>query len=333
MTDLPLIWAAIIALGVWIYVVLDGFDLGIGIIFPFFPEDDDRLVMMNSVAPVWDGNETWLVFGGAGLFAAFPMVYSTVLSALYLPLVLMLIGLILRGVAFEVRAKARRSRRLWDLAFSGGSMLATFCQGVALGAFIQGIQVVNREFAGGPFDWLTAFTLFTGFGLLATYAMLGCGWLILKTEGELQGRMYRLLPALNIVLLLVIAGVSVWTPSIQLTISERWFGPALRWLWPVPLAVVVCGWGVRRAVHKGLERAPYLLTLALITLGYAGLLISLWPNLIPPSISLWEAAAPESTLRFALVGSAFILPLILANTAWAYWVFRGKVRVTDEGYH
>lgn len=333
MADLPLIWAAIIALGVWIYVVLDGFDLGIGILFPFFPDDHDRQVMMNSVAPVWDGNETWMVLGGAGLFAAFPVVYSAVLSALYLPLVLMLIGLILRGVAFEVRSKARRSRPLWDMAFSGGSILATFCQGVALGAFIQGIPVVNREFSGGAFDWLTAFSLFTGFGLLATYAMLGCGWLIFKTEGDLQRRIHRLMPAFNLVLLLVIAGVSVWTPQIHAAIAERWFGPALRWLWPVPLAVLACGWGIQRAVQKGSERAPYLLTLALITLGYAGFLISIWPNMIPPSISLWQAAAPESSLRFTLVGAVVILPLILAYTAWAYWVFRGKVRATDEGYH
>lgn len=251
MLDLPLIWAAIIALGVWMYVVLDGFDLGVGIIFPFFPDDTDRQVMMNSVAPVWDGNETWMVLGGAGLFAAFPVVYSAVFPALYLPLVLMLVGLILRGVAFEIRARSRRSRPLWDLAFSGGSILATFCQGVALGAFIQGIRVVDREFAGGPFDWLTAFSLFTGFGLLATFAMLGCGWLVFKTEGELQRRMRRLMPAFNLVLLAVIAGVSLWTPLIQPTIAERWFGPALAWLWPVPLAVLACAWGLHRARSAG----------------------------------------------------------------------------------
>ncbi|MBI3146325.1 MAG: cytochrome d ubiquinol oxidase subunit II, partial [Pseudogulbenkiania sp.] len=193
MLDLSLLWAGIIALGVFIYVMLDGFDLGIGILFPFFPAEAERDVMMNTVAPVWDGNETWLVLGGAGLFAAFPVVYSAVLSALYLPLILMLVGLIFRGVAFEIRAKANRTRHLWDLAFIAGSGSATFFQGVALGAYIQGIPVLNREFAGGGFDWLSPFSLFTGLGLLVTYAVLGCGWLIIKTEGELQRKMFALM--------------------------------------------------------------------------------------------------------------------------------------------
>lgn len=333
MLDLALVWAAIIALGVLIYVVLDGFDLGIGILFPFFPEDEDRQVMMNSVAPIWDGNETWMVLGGAGLFAAFPVVYAAVLSALYLPLVLMLVGLILRGVAFEIRPKSRRTRPVWDLAFMLGSALATFSQGVALGAFIQGIPVLKREFAGGAFDWLSPFSLFTGMGLLVTYAVLGCGWLIIKTEGELQRRMFRLMPPLTLVLLAVIGLVSLWTPLSQPAIAARWFGPALAWLWPVPLAVLACGWGILHAVKIGAEIRPYVLTLALIALGYLGFLISIWPNLIPPGISLWAAAAPESSLKFTLAGAVVILPVILAYTAWGYWVFRGKVRAHDEGYH
>jgi len=332
--DLSLIWAGIIALGVFVYVMLDGFDLGIGLLFPFFPAERERDVMMNTVAPVWDGNETWLVLGGAGLFAAFPVVYSAVLSALYLPLTLMLVGLIFRGVAFELRAKANRTRHLWDLAFIAGSATATFFQGVALGTYIQGIPVVNREFAGGGFDWLNAFSLFTGLGLLFTYAVLGCGWLIIKTEGELQRKMFALMRPLTGLLLGVIAVVSLWTPLIDPAIAARWFDlPNLFYLLPVPLAVLLCVWGIFRAVARRQEKAPYFLALAIAALGYAGFLISIWPHLIPPSVTLWQAAAPHSSQAFALVGALVIIPIILAYTALGYWVFRGKVRADDAGYH
>jgi cytochrome d ubiquinol oxidase subunit II len=334
MFDLSLIWAGIIALGVFIYVMLDGFDLGIGILFPFFPAEAERNVMMNTVAPVWDGNETWLVLGGAGLFAAFPVVYSAVLSALYLPLILMLVGLIFRGVAFEIRAKANRTRHLWDLAFIAGSCTATFFQGVALGCYIQGFPVVNREFAGGGFDWLNPFSLFTGLGLLVTYAVLGCGWLIIKTEGNLQRKMFRLMRPLTALLFLMIALVSLWTPLIDPAIARRWFDmPNLLYLSPVPLAVGLCVLGIFRAVKRGHEQAPYFLALAIAALGYIGFLISIWPNLIPPSVTIWQAAAPHSSQAFALVGALIIIPVILAYTALGYWVFRGKVRADDGGYH
>jgi cytochrome d ubiquinol oxidase subunit II len=334
MLDLSLIWAAIIALGVFLYVMLDGFDLGIGILFPFFPDEEERSVMMNTVAPVWDGNETWLVLGGAGLFAAFPVAYAAVLSALYLPLILMLVGLIFRGVAFELRAKATRTRHLWELAFTAGSATAAFFQGVALGAYIQGFKVFDREFAGGGFDWLTPFSLFTGLGLLATYAALGCGWLIIKTEGDLQRKMFVLMRPLTWVLLAMVALVSLWTPLMEPQIAQRWFSlPNLFYFSPVPIAVVLCVWGIARAVAKGREQAPYFLTLAIAALGYLGFLISLWPNLIPPSVTLWQAAAPRSSQAFALVGALIIIPMVLAYTALGYWVFRGKVRVGDGGYH
>ncbi|AOZ03498.1 cytochrome d ubiquinol oxidase subunit II [Cupriavidus sp. USMAHM13] len=334
MLDLSLIWAAIIALGVFLYVMLDGFDLGIGLLFPFFPGEQDRDVMMNTVAPVWDGNETWLVLGGAGLFAAFPVVYGAVLSALYLPLTLMLVGLIFRGVAFEIRAKARRTRHLWDLAFIAGSATATFFQGVALGGYIQGIPVSGREFAGGGFDWLSPFSLFTGLGLLATYATLGCGWLLIKTEGELQRRMFALMRPLTGLLLAMIAVVSLWTPLVDPAIAQRWFRlPNLFWFLPVPAAVALCAWRICAAVAQRRERAPYFLALAITALGYAGFLISIWPHMIPPSVTLWQAAAPASSQAFALVGALLILPVILAYTALGYWVFRGKVHAGDAGYH
>lgn len=223
MIDLSLIWIVIIAIGVFIYVVLDGFDLGIGILFPFIKNQQERDVMMNTVAPVWEGNETWMVLGGAGLFAAFPIVYSAVLSALYLPIILMVIALIFRGVAFEFRFKANRSKPLWDAAFIGGSVLSSFLQGVILGAYIQGIHIVDGRYAGGGLDWLTPFSLFTGVGVVVVYAALGCGWLIMKTDDVLQSTMYRLMPRLIIVLLLIFIAVSIYTPMAHPIIAERWF--------------------------------------------------------------------------------------------------------------
>lgn len=332
--DYSLIWAVIIIFGVMMYVVMDGFDLGIGILFPFVPDKQDRDLMMNTVAPVWDGNETWLVLGGAGLFAAFPLAYAVVLSALYLPIVFMLIGLIFRGVAFEFRFKADEQHRpLWDWAFIGGSLAATFFQGVVLGAFISGLPVENRGYAGGPLDWLTPFSVFCGLGLIAAFALLGCTWLIMKTGGELQRRMHDIgIPLLG-VLLVVIAIVSLWTPLAHARIAERWFSlPNLFWFLPVPILVLICSWALYRAIQRYAHYSPFLLTLALIFLGYSGLGISLWPNIIPPAISIWDAAAPPQSQGFALVGALFILPLVLIYTAWSYYVFRGKV-TPDSGYH
>ena len=331
--DLPLIWAGVIAFGIFMYVVMDGFDLGIGILYPFFRDKDERDAMMNTVAPIWDGNETWLVLGGAGLFAAFPLAYSVVLTALYLPLVIMLIALIFRGVAFEFRFKAKRTRYVWDAAFIGGSIVATFAQGVVLGAFIEGLKVENRQFVGGAFDWLAPFPLFCGAGLVAGYAMLGCAWLLMKTEGKLRHKMYKLMLPLTCVLLLFIAAVSIWTPLAHESIAERWFTlPNLFYFIPVPTLVAVTVLGIVRAVQLKIDWQPFVLTLALIALSYTGLAISLWPNIIPPSVSIWEASAPASSQAFALVGVVFMVPIILIYTAYSYWVFRGKV-VVGEGYH
>ncbi|MBD9415674.1 cytochrome d ubiquinol oxidase subunit II [Pseudomonas sp. PDM16] len=331
--DLPLIWAGVIAFGIFMYVVMDGFDLGIGILYPFFRDKDERDAMMNTVAPIWDGNETWLVLGGAGLFAAFPLAYSVVLTALYLPLVIMLIALIFRGVAFEFRFKAKRTRYVWDAAFIGGSVVATFAQGVVLGAFINGIKIEDRQFAGGPFDWLAPFPLFCGAGLVVGYAMLGCAWLLLKTEGKLRHKMYKLMLPLTCVLLLFIAAVSLWTPLAHPAIAERWFTlPNLFYFMPVPTLVAVTILGIVRAVHLKIDWQPFVLTLVLIALSYTGLAISLWPNIVPPSLSFWEASAPASSQAFTLVGVTFMVPIILIYTAYSYWVFRGKVKV-GEGYH
>lgn len=333
MFDLALIWGLLIALAVLIYVILDGFDLGIGILFPLIKGEENRDIMMNTVAPVWDGNETWLVLGGGGLFAVFPLAYSVILTSLYAPLIAMLLALIFRGVAFEFRFKDAKHKPLWDLAFAGGSILATFCQGVVLGAFIQGIEVQDRAYVGGWFDWLTPFSLFTGFALVVGYALLGAGWLVMKTEGPLQARVYDLMTGLAVGLVFCIGIVSLWTPLLNAEIAGRWFSwPGLLYLSPVPILVLISVLGLYRAIRQRREVLPFALSLGLFILSYAGLGLSLYPNIVPPDVTLWQAAAPDKTLGFMLVGAAILLPLILGYTSYAYWVFRGKVRPGD-GYH
>lgn len=334
MIDLSLIWIVIIAIGVLIYVVLDGFDLGIGILFPFIQGQQERDVMMNTVAPVWDGNETWMVLGGAALYAAFPLVYATVLSALYMPIILMVIALIFRGVAFEFRFKAHKSKHWWDKAFIGGSVLASFFQGVILGAYIQGIKVENFRYAGGGLDWLTPFSLFTGLGVVVLYAALGCAWLIFKTDAEIQNKMYSLMPKLIIALLLIFGAVSIYTPLAHPEIAQRWFNPDhLIYFSPVPILVVLFTWLTLSACKKRYELSPFIYTLALVFLAYTGFIISLWPYVIPPSITIWDAASPQSSQLFALIGALILIPVILMYTGLSYWVFRDKVRIGDEGYH
>jgi cytochrome d ubiquinol oxidase subunit II len=332
--DLPVLWALIIGFGLMMYVVMDGFDLGIGILLPFVPSIEDRDTMVNTVAPVWDGNETWLVLGGASLLAAFPLAYAVLLSALYIPLVLMLTGLIWRGVAFEFRFKADAAHRpFWDKAFAWGSYVATIAQGVSLGAFINGFKVTGPSYQGGAFDWLTPFSLFTGIALLAAYALLGSTWLILKTEGSLQQRMITLTRPITLAVLIGIGMVSVWTPLTHVGIAARWFSfPDLFFFAPVPLLVLVAVWAMLRVLNGAPNAAPFCLALLLLFLGYSGLAISLWPNIIPPNISIREAAAPPQSMGFALVGALFIIPFILGYTAWSYFVFRGKVKA-GGGYH
>ena len=337
--DLPLIWILIIAFGLMMYVVMDGFDLGIGILFPFVPLRSDRDLMVNTVAPVWDGNETWLVLGGAGLLAAFPLAYSVLLSALYIPIVLMLMGLILRGVAFEFRFKADESHRpFWDVAFAGGSYTAAFFQGTALGAFINGFAVTGPSYDGGALDWLTPFSVFTGIGVIVAYALLGSTWLTMKTQGALQGRMIGYARRIVPVILVGIGIVSVWTPLAHAAIARRWFSvPDIFYFAPVPILVLATSWQLMRLLTGGAagkvpHAAPFLLTLFLLFLGYSGLAISLWPNIIPPAVSFRDAAAPAQSQGFTLVGALLIIPMILTYTGWAYYVFRGKVR-EGEGYH
>jgi cytochrome bd ubiquinol oxidase subunit II len=331
--DLAVIWAFIIAFAVFVYIVMDGFDLGLGILFPFFPEKADRDVIMNSVAPVWDGNETWLVLGGGGLMAAFPLAYAVLMPALYTPVIAMLVGLIFRGVAFEFRWRSQRERNRWDLAFTGGSLVAALAQGIALGAILQGVHVDGRQYAGGWWDWLTPFSILTGASLVIGYALLGAGWLIMKTEGSLRDKAYQMAWVLLIAMLGAIGAVSMATPFLHIQYTQRWFTwPNIILTAPVPIAVAGVTVLLLRSLANKYDYQPFFLTLLLFLLSYAGLGISMFPYIVPQSITIWQAAAPRNSQIFMLVGVAILIPLILAYTGWAYWVFRGKVRA-GSGYH
>jgi cytochrome d ubiquinol oxidase subunit II len=330
--DLPTVWAFIIAFGVLAYVVLDGFDLGVGVLFPALRPGPERDRAMNSIAPVWDGNETWLVLGGVGLMAAFPLAYAIVLPALYGPIVAMLVGLILRGVSFEFRWRNPARRAFWDTAFSVGSFAAAFCQGVVLGALLQGIDVHDRSFAGRPLDWLSPFSLLTGLSVVTTYALLGATWLILKTDGALQQRAYRWAGRLGVGTVACIAAISLVTPFLRFAYWRHWFAmPNVLFAAQVPLLVVVGSVLFFLSLRLRRQVAPFLLALTLFALTFAGLGISVFPEVVPGALDIWSAAAPASSLLFLLVGAALLIPVILTYTGFAYWVFRGKVR--EEGYH
>ena len=331
--ELSVIWAGLIAFAVLAYVVLDGFDLGVGILFPFFPHEHDRNVMTNSIAPVWDGNETWLVLGGGGLMAVFPLAYATVLPALYMPIILMLLGLVFRGVAFEFRFRTNRWRGLWDWGFAIGSLVATAMQGIALGALVQGIRIENREYAGGWWDWLTPFSLLTALGLVIGYALLGATWLNLKTSGELQHKARRIAMVSAAGTMVMIGLVSLWTPFLRSVYFERWFSwPTAVFSGAVPLLLAACAFGLWHGLTKDRHLQPFLAALGLFVLSFIGIGISFYPYIVPGALTIAEAAAPEASMGFLLVGAIFLIPIILAYTGYAYWVFRGKID-PEEGYH
>ena len=329
--DLAVIWAAVLGAAVAFYVILDGFDLGVGILFPFARRERDRDTMMNSVAPFWDGNETWLVLGGGGLWVAFPKAYAIIMPAFYLPVIVMLLALIFRGVSFEFRWVAKPRHRLWDFAFAASSTLAAFSQGVILGGLVQGIKVENGAFAGGPFDWATPFAALCGLGLIAGYGLLGSTWLIWKAEGALAESARRQAIWLLYAVLVFIAAVSLWTPLASPRIAERWFTmPNLVYLAPVPVLTAAVAFLAWRALRRRREILPFFAAIGLFCLGYLGLVISVFPYLVPPTLTIWDAAAAPESQIFSLFGVLFMLPIILGYVAFIYWTFRGKV---SEGYH
>lgn len=330
--DLTIVWAFLIAFGIAAYVVMDGFDLGIAILFPFFRVGKERDQAMNAIAPVWDGNETWLVLGAGGLLAAFPLAYAIILPALYAPLIAMLLGLVFRGVAFEFRWRDSGHRRWWDAGFCLGSLVAALAQGITLGALLQGIAVADRAYAGGWWDWLTPFSLLTGASVVVGYALLGSTWLIWKTSGALQADAHRFARLAAPGLLAAIAAVSLATPFLEQQYFDRWFEyPGLPVTIPMPLLVAATTVALWRNVEGPREWLPFALALLLFLLTMIGLGISIWPDVIPGRVTIWDAAAPRQSQLFMLVGAAVLIPIILAYTAWSYWVFRGKVG--EEGYH
>lgn len=332
MIDLTVIWAGIIGFAIVAYVVMDGFDLGIGILFPWIKVGQQRDTAMNSIAPVWDGNETWLVLGGGGLLAAFPLAYAIILPALYAPLIAMLLGLVLRGVAFEFRWRDPAHRPIWDGAFHAGSLICTFAQGITLGALLQGITIKGRAYAGGWWEWLSPFSLLTGAGLVIGYALLGSCWLIWKTEGPLQTFAFKRARLLGVLLLLAITAVSLATLTLEPMYYARWLlFPGVLATAQVPLALLIVSVLFFRSLNRKYEARSFLLALSLFGLCIAGLGISIWPNVIPARLSIWDAAAPYRSQLFMLIGAGLMVPVILAYTGWAYWVFRGKVG--HEGYH
>jgi len=330
--DLTVIWAFIIAFAIFAYVVMDGFDLGIGILFPTFAVGRERDRAMNSIAPVWDGNETWLVLGGGGLFAAFPLAYAVILPATYPLIIAMLLGLVFRGVAFEYRWRDPGHRQLWDMAFTGGSLVAAMAQGMTLGALLQGIEVVDRSYAGSWFDWFTPYTLLCGLGVVAGYALLGSTWLIWKLDGEEQGHARKLALRSGIATLALMGVVSLYNMTLNPEYAAHWLAaPQIYFVAPVPLLTAAIAFFMFRAITRDGNSKPFWLAITLFFFGMAGLGVTIWPYAVPPDISIWDAAAPERSQIFMLVGVAITMPLIIGYTAWAYWVFRGKV--DQDGYH
>jgi len=331
--DLVPIWTLILAFAVFMYVLLDGFDLGVGILFPFAPGDGARDLMMASVAPIWDGNETWLILGGLALLAVFPLAFAIIIPAVYFPILAMLLGLIFRGVAFEFRLTARETRKRWDYAFFWGSLIATFAQGCVLGKFVQGFAIEGRQYSGTSFDWLHPFVLSVGAGLVFGYALVGATWLVMKTEGALQEWARGRARACLFGVLAFIAMVSIWTPFLDARIAVRWFSwPDLAFLTPVPAITAGIAWWLWVSLKRGRDAAPFFAAMGLFAMCYVGLAISLFPYVVPPSITLWDAAAAPQSQAFLLIGTLFLLPIILMYTGWSYWVFRGKVR-GDVAYH
>lgn len=332
MIDLTIIWAFIIAFAIFAYVVMDGFDLGIGILFPTFAVGRERDRAMNSIAPVWDGNETWLVLGGGGLFAAFPLAYAVILPATYPLIIAMLLGLVFRGVAFEYRWRDPGHRALWDAAFTGGSFIAALAQGMTLGALLQGIEVDGRAYAGSWFDWLTPYTLLTGFGTVAGYALLGSTWLIWKLDGPEQEHARRLAIWAGGATIALMGAVSLYNIALNEEYASHWLtAPQIYLVAPVPIVTAIVSLSLLHGILNARNPKPFWLAIALFFLGMSGLGITIWPYVVPPGITIWDAAAPERSQIFMLVGVGLTMPLIIGYTVWAYWVFRGKV--ADEGYH
>jgi cytochrome bd ubiquinol oxidase subunit II len=330
--DFVPIWTLILGVGVFLYVLLDGFDLGVGILYGFAPDRESRNIVMNSIAPIWDGNETWLVLGGVALLAAFPLAFAIIVPAVYFPIIAMLLALVFRGVAFEFRTVSQ-SKTWLNVAFTFGSGLAAFAQGVILGGLIQGVKVEHGAYAGGPLEWATPFAFLCGLSMIAGYGLLGATWLAMKTEGPVAERARGQAKMLLLAVLILMGAVSLWTPLAEPRIAQRWFSlPNFYFLWPVPVVTALVAFACWRWIEKGYDTLPFLAAIALFLLGYLGLVISSFPYLVPPSLTVWDTAAAPASQIFMLLGTLFLLPMILGYVGFIYWLFRGKVR-EGESYH
>ncbi|MDA9818331.1 cytochrome d ubiquinol oxidase subunit II [Flavobacteriaceae bacterium] len=333
MIDITVICALLIVLGIILYVILDGFDLGVGIIFPFAPDEASKNKMMSSIAPVWDGNETWLIYGGGILFAAFPIAYSILLPALYIPLMLLIFALMFRGVAFEFRMKAKESRWIWDYSFTFGSTLAAFSQGLILGSLIEGFEVKNMQFAGGSFNWLTSFSITTGFGVVFGYALLGASWAILKTDNPTKEWAKNIAKPLNFILGLFVLMVSLKTPIQYPEIADKWFSfPNFFILLPIPLIAIFCWLKIFDSLSKDKDNQPFIFTVAIFILSFVGLGYSLWPYIIVNNLTIWDLAAPAKSLQLVFITLMISFPIVLGYTLFVYKLFKGKVLEKDSYY-
>lgn len=323
-------WAGIISFAIIMYVLLDGFDLGIGILFPWIKNPEHRDIMMSTIAPVWDGNETWLIMGGASLYAAFPIAYSTLLPTLYMPITIMLAALIFRGIAFEFRFKAEKNRFIWNISFATGSIVAAFMQGLIAGTFVTGYGT-SLTSGISAYHWLTPFSIMTGFAVVTGYALLGATWLIAKTVGTLQNKMYLAAKTLLIVLIFFLVLISIWSPLMEPRIMARWFNvPNIFYLAPLPILAGIASVYNYYALQTRCEFLPFFLSVGLFVLSYLGFCISDWPYIIPQAVTIWDAASPPSSLKFTLVGVVILLPMLLVYTAYSYRVFRGKVTKAEH---
>lgn len=325
-SDLALFWAAVIAISILVYVILDGFDLGVGILFGTTSEQDHRLHMMDTIAPFWDGNETWLVIIGAGLFATFPVVYAVFLGAFYLPVLLLLVGLIFRGVAFEFRFRSVKTRWLWDTGFFLGSTVVAFVQGAAVGALMRGLPVANGQFAGTSLEWLHPFSVLTGIGLVFGYALLGAGWIVLKSEGDLRDWAYRRIPWLAVAVFVVLGLAFAVSLSFDAGAIAQSHLKDRPWGWVFVAVAVASLIGVIMGARARRDGVAYTLTVVFIAAAYLTLGVMFWPYMVPYAVTVASAAAPEESLRFLFYGAAVVLPVIAIYTFGVYWVFRGKVR-------
>jgi cytochrome d ubiquinol oxidase subunit II len=329
--DLVLVWAALVAFAMILYILLDGISLGVGLLFPTAAGEEERNLMMESIAPVWDANQTWLVFGGGAIFAAFPVVYGVLSSALYLPLVTFIVGLIFRGVTFEFRAHSTR-KKPWNQAFFFGSLVAVLSQGFTLGGVLTGIKISGHHFAGGAFDWLNPFSIMVGMALVPGYILLGAGYLILKTTGPVQEKARRQAFWSGMAVLAFMAVVTVWTPFHYPLVWTNWFSsPRIYFVWMFPLLGMFSAFSLRKSLTAQQEMTPLISAVGLFLSGYFGLATSMYPYAIPPTITLYEAASQPETLRFTLWGAVIVLPIVMAYIVYSYSVFRGKV--SPEGYY